>query len=893
MDDTAPELRVLLVEDNAQDAELIQRALAKAGIFCKTQRVETRPALALALAQFAPDVVLADYSLPQFDGRDVVRLVREQFPQVPVIMVTGTLGDEGATELLKMGARDFVLKDRLARLGPAVRRAISEERGIRARKAAENAVRESEMRFRALIEYASDIVGVVAADGTLKYASPALRAMGGYEPAEVIGLNYLEFMHPEDIQKSLAALKTIAQAPGTTVRTESRFRHKDGTWRAVESLSRNLLGVPSINGIVVNLRDVTERKAMEDRLRLANVVVEASPSVLFRWAPTAGWPVTYVSENLRQWGYAPDEFLSGKRLYAAIIHPEDLGTVEANCDAALAKRAERVAFEYRILTAGGEVRWVDERTSVTYDAAGVASTFQGIVLDVTDRRRADEEIRRSRASLAEAQSIAHLGSWELDVATGRMAWSEETYRIMGVAPARFTPTYDSVMARVHPEDRERAAEAVRIALERGGRLALDHRVVLDDGSIRHVQELAVAHPQPNGRPARLVGTILDITERKRAQEALAQTLSRVENHLAAVGVASEVEARSAGDVVMLAQEVTRLAAEVVGVERATVWLFNADESELHCIDSYVRSTGEHGAGEALLATGFRRNMEALKTGRFVDATDALSDPRTRGYADGYLKLHGIVSMLDAPIRVGGRNFGLLCVEQVGARRRWEQDEIAFVCQLADKLGFALTTRKRRQMEDQLRETMEATVHAVASTVERRDLYTAGHQRRVAVLVSAIAREMGLDDERINGLRLAAIIHDVGKIVVPSEILSKPGRLTALEFELVKQHPGAGYEILKDVSFPWPIAEIVRQHHERLDGSGYPRGLKGDEILPEARILSVADVVEAIASHRPYRPSHGLDTALKVIEAGRGTQFDTGAVDACLRLFREQGYGMPV
>jgi len=199
------------------------------------------------------------------------------------------------------------------------------------------------------------------------------------------------------------------------------------------------------------------------------------------------------------------------------------------------------------------------------------------------------------------------------------------------------------------------------------------------------------------------------------------------------------------------------------------------------------------------------------------------------------------------------------------------------------------TRSLQESESRLKKNLLETVSAVSAIVELRDPYTAGHQRRVAHIAEAIAGDLGLSEQQIEGLILAAVVHDVGKINVPTEILSKPGLLNEPEFSLIKEHPESGYEILKGIDFPWPIAQIVRQHHERLDGSGYLRGLRGDEILLEARILSVADVIEAMASHRPYRPGLGIETALEEIEKNRGTLFDSDVVDAALRLFREKGY----
>ncbi len=197
--------------------------------------------------------------------------------------------------------------------------------------------------------------------------------------------------------------------------------------------------------------------------------------------------------------------------------------------------------------------------------------------------------------------------------------------------------------------------------------------------------------------------------------------------------------------------------------------------------------------------------------------------------------------------------------------------------------------ERRRHEAQLFRAMEATVASISQAMEMRDPYTAGHQQRVARLAVAIGREMGMDPEALSGLDFGGRIHDIGKIHIPAEILNRPGRLPPREFDLIKSHAEAGYSIIKDIEFPWPVAEMARQHHERLDGSGYPRGLRGEEIILEARIIAVADVVEAMTTHRPYRPALGLDLALEEISGKRGRLFDPDAVDACLGLFTEQRF----
>jgi PAS domain S-box-containing protein/putative nucleotidyltransferase with HDIG domain len=216
------------------------------------------------------------------------------------------------------------------------------------------------------------------------------------------------------------------------------------------------------------------------------------------------------------------------------------------------------------------------------------------------------------------------------------------------------------------------------------------------------------------------------------------------------------------------------------------------------------------------------------------------------------------------------------------------------------LAFVRDITERRRAEQKLKDTLESlrkafgtTVQVMVSAVEIRDPYTAGHQVRVADLARAIATEKGLTRDRIDGLRMAALIHDIGKLSIPAEILSKPTKLTEIEFSLIKEHSLKGYEMLKDVESPWPLAQIVYQHHERMNGSGYPRNLRGEEILMEARILAVADVVESMANHRPYRPSLGVHVALDEIAKNRGLLYNMGVVNACLKIFNEKGYRMAV
>jgi putative nucleotidyltransferase with HDIG domain len=263
------------------------------------------------------------------------------------------------------------------------------------------------------------------------------------------------------------------------------------------------------------------------------------------------------------------------------------------------------------------------------------------------------------------------------------------------------------------------------------------------------------------------------------------------------------------------------------------------------------------------------------------------------------KEFGIRSAIGCPIPDGitGMPFGVLMVYSK-VPNTFGSSEVQLFESLAKEIGFGLRSIERQhKLDDQIHEkevtqerlatALRATIEAMSKTMEWRDPYTAGHQKRVASIAMAIGRQLGWDNERIQAIYMAAMVHDIGKMAVPSEILTKPSRLTDLEMQMVQGHVEAGYQILKDIPFPWPIADMVRQHHERLDGSGYPMGLKDKQISQEGRVLAVADTIEAMATHRPYRPAKGLNSAMDEIQAEAGTKLDAKVVEAAFKLLENE------
>jgi len=443
---------------------------------------------------------------------------------------------------------------------------------------------------------------------------------------------------------------------------------------------------------------------------------------------------------------------------------------------------------------------------------------------------------------------------------------------------------------------------------------LDHKAVekkiLQSGGAQfetlHLRKDGSTFPvEVNAKFIKLDGNYLlsiarDITDRRTAEETqkkLTRALTLLSNcNSALVHATNEQE---------LLEEICKMTVETGGYMMA--WVGFAENDSAKTVRPVAQSGYEEGYLEGATISwsdtkwGQGSTGTAIRTGVTVINQDCLNDPKMAPWREAVVH-RGFQSNIALPLKCEERIVGALTIYSRESHA-FIPEEASLLEKLADNLAYGIeslrahnerdrATKKHLQDMETLRESLVATVKAIAGTVEAHDPYTAGHQSRVESLAVAIGREIGLPEESIIGLGLAASIHDLGKISVPAEILSRPGRLTNFELPLVKNHVQAGYDILKNIKFPWPIADMVRQHHERLDGSGYPQGLKGDQILLEARILAVADVVESMASHRPYRPSLGIGAALDEIDRNRGTCYDPKVVDACLRIFREEGFKLP-
>ena len=442
-------------------------------------------------------------------------------------------------------------------------------------------------------------------------------------------------------------------------------------------------------------------------------------------------------------------------------------------------------------------------------------------------RRTQEELQASRERYFELYDMAPVGYFSISKAGIILEANLTAASMLGVAPRDLRAQRFSSL--IFKADQDIYYLHRNLLLKTQASQVYEARMVCRDGSLFWARvEVVLAQDGKTGSPSCRT-TISDITAHKQMEDALGQEKEVLQTIL----------------------------------DNIPVMIAHIDREGNH---QWVNRCWQSTLGWSL--------MEVLQTDILAEI---YPDPDYRKYVIDFIAAH---SSTWGDFRIRARNGQLL-------DSAWINVPLAGGSNLG--IGVDITERKQAEAKlaksyESLKKNLEDAIDTMVKIVEMRDPYTAGHQQRVARLAVAIAREMKLEDARIDQLRIAAVIHDIGKMNVPSDILSKPGRLSEIEFGLIKSHSQNGYDIVKGMDFPCAVAQAILQHHERLDGSGYPNRIKGEDMLPEAKILAVADVIEAMYSYRPYRPAMGIDIALEEISNGRGKLYDIGVVDACLRVF---------
>ncbi len=759
------------------------------------------------------------------------------------------------------------------------------DRDITGRKQAEVVLVESEEKLRKIAESAQDAIIMMGTDQNISFWNAAAERIFGYTAAEAMGHELHALITPARARARFAQafphFQATGEGPLIGKMTEVSALRKGGGEFPVE-LS---ISAARLNGqwhAISTLRDITVRKQAEEELRLRAQLLDSVSDTIF----LLDLDGNFVYLNEAAWksrGYTRDEMM-GIDLHA-LDTPKFEKLIGTRFKEIMEKGQSFFESEHR--RKDGTVMPV-EINARTIELGG-RKLVLSIIRDITERKRMDEELQLAYFALNHAvDSVFFMEPsgkflYVNETACRALGYSKEELLSMGVADI------DPNLPDGVPLEMSQATKEAGI-----GRVESKHKT--KDGRLIPV-EVIVAYLQYKGGDYHC-SFVRDITERKQAETAI-QHASRA---LATLSAANKSLVHSTSE-----DELLRAICQAIVKQRGyrLAWVGYVQHDENKSIKIMACAGHDEGYLDAIQLTwaetgrGMGPSGRAVLSGATQLCQNIATDPICESWRDEAIK-RGFAANIALPLMDGnGEVFGILHVyaEEVDA---FTPAEIALLEEMAGDLAFgvrALHIRRERDLAleqnqrhfERLQDSLEDTVRAIASIIEMRDSYTAGHQVRVADLAMAIAKQMGLSGEQIHGVHLAGVVHDLGKIKIPAEILSKPGRITDIEYSLIKIHSQAGYDILKGINFPWPIAQMVLQHHERLDGSGYPQGLQGDAILLEARILSVADVVEAMYSHRPYRPGLGLEAALAEITRQRGIYLDTQVVDACQALFREQQY----
>jgi len=865
-------------------------------------------------------------------------------------------------------------KSELIKANALLKQRINElEQAESNRKRAEDLLQDEKGKLLAIINATTDRIYLIDTEGAILAINKAGALYSGMEIDSAVGTNIFNNLTSDVAQKRKAIIREICltQQP---LRIEYEY---EGKW--TDSHFFPVVVNEKVTRIVAYGRDITERKQMEEELRNRDITRRKQaeeealrdrdikfkklsawvPGIIYQFTkrPDGTYCVPFATEAIRDlYGCSPEDVREDFSPIVRVILPEDLdnflGSIEYST-----KHMTNWTCEYRVQIPGQPIRWTLGNSTPEKLADG-SITWYGFNTDITERKRADEELRESerryRQFFCTSRDCVFITSKE-----GKwINFNDAAVEMFGYDNREELSQVPISALYVNPDERT----MLTALIEKQGYVK-EYPVLLrrKDGAVIDVLITTGFRQDADGNKMEYYGTIRNITRQKYAEESLSKSERKFSsifqfnpNPMAITDMATwkfidvnhaytrwtgysreELIGSSTQDLHLWVNPEDREkiigtlteTGEVNGEEvlvrqkngNVRIVLFSARSIEIeqehylltlaHDITERKQAEEDLRQSEENYRSIFENAQEGIyrttPEGRFIMANQAMA--QILGYDSPEELIKGMADIThQLYVSPEERTKAIELVEQQGlakdmelqfyrkdGRATWvhrtmrpirdEKGQILFY------EGIVQDITDRKENVERLRKALGGTIQAIAALVEARDPYTAGHQSRVSDLARAIAREMGLSDEQVEGIRTAGKIHDIGKISVPAEILSSPRKLTDIEFSLIKTHSQSGYDILKDIEFPWPIARMILEHHERIDGSGYPNGLTGDNLLLESRVLSVADMVEAIATHRPYRPALGLDAALEEISKSKGFLYDTAAVDACLRLFKEKGY----
>ncbi|MFO7615377.1 MAG: PAS domain S-box protein [Bacteroidales bacterium] len=721
-------------------------------------------------------------------------------------------------------------------------------RDITKRRQAEETLQVERDLFQRYLNTVDTIIVSLDSSGNITMMNRYGMELLGYNAEQIIGKNWFTTVldQSEGTEQVYAVFQNIIQGELDIVRHyENEVLTATGERRLIDWSNNYLYDLQGrIVGTLSSGMDITERKLVEEKIAKQNSLLaklpEQIPGVIYqyRYHPDGRHYFPYASSAIwNVYEVTPDEVKEDASKVLSRLHPDDYnnvmeGIVESS------KTLENWEDEYRVVLPKQGERWVRGIAKPEKLEDG-SVLWHGYISDITERKIIEDQLDQHLKDLLESQRIAHIGTWRLDLATNQVVWSEELYKMYGFDPTLPPPPYTEHMKLFTPESWDRLSTSLEYTRTTGNPYELELKTVTIDGSNGWMWVRGEAETDSEGNIIALWGAAQDITEQK-----------KVEHNLRSSNEQNQRILENLQDAYFQVD----LAGNIVLINPAANKIFGFDDEEMigmPAINLYADANERNSLLEEIQSKG--------------NVKDLISK---RVHKDGSI----FWASLNAQFL---RNEDGEVVGVEGAVR-----------DISERIRL---TEELEQHFDVMAKRLHQTVNAISKIGELRDAYTAGHQKRVAELACAIGSKMGLTDEQIHNLSFGGLIHDTGKFFIPSDILNKPGKVSDLEYKILQTHVEESYNVVKEIDFPEEIHTMIHQHHERLDGSGYPQGLSGDEIILESRIMAVADVVEAMSSHRPYRAALGIDAALEEILLHRGTKFDAEVVDICIQLIKEDGY----
>ena len=752
---------------------------------------------------------------------------------------------------------------------------------ITERKQVEINLRASEERVQNLIEHSSSVFYTHTPGNILTYVSPQARTVLDCEPEEAL-VHWHEFLtdHPTN-QRGIDSIERAIQTGQRQPPYELELQTFNGrkVWVLVDESP--IVRDGETMSIVGSLTDITERKHAEAALEAGEkrfrAWIENSSDIIT--VLDAGGVIQYESPSVKPLlGYAPEELLG--KIAFDFVHPEDQDRIVATFVENIQKPNSPVSTEFRFRHRDGSWRFLE---GIGYAYVDEHDELVALVhsRDVTERKRAERALREKERLLSEAQRIGRIGSWSYDIPNDSLTFSDEMYRLLDILPEDFHHDSNDFLALVYPSDRPEAAKWMTALTQGTQEQDLNFRIFHKNGELCYLQCTGAVEFDETGKPVRFIGTAQDVSERRAAEMQIDQQIKRLMalSEIDQAIISSFDQRYTLG--VILSQMISHLqvdAADVLTMDAAGEMLdyaagqgFRTNMREI----THLR-LGESHAG---------RVAKERRMLRILDLREATND---LAFSRFVIAEH-FVSYIAVPLVVKGKVRGILEVFQRSPLQPY-QEWLDFFNALAGQTAIAIESTSLlsnlQASNRELTQAYEATIEGWSRAMDLRDRETEGHTQRVTKLTLALARSMGIDESKLVHLRRGALLHDIGKLGVPDQILFKAGGLTAEERQIMEQHVEFAYEMLAPIAYLKPALNIPYFHHEKWDGTGYPIGLKEEQIPLEARIFALVDVWDALLSDRPYRQAWTHERTMEYIRAQSGTHFDPQVVEFFLKIVKE-------